>query len=335
MAASAGRQSGSRQRSSRIDDSAFRRLVDELKASIRYSDAARTSLKLIKTGQEWKACCPFHSEKTPSFTINDAKGFGHCFGCGWHGDVIRFVMDLFGCGFREAYQRLVNADLPAMTPLERAKMDAEDRLADLAKEQAARQFWKQTGPVAGTPGEIYLRARGITAEPPPVVRFGMIPSWQNKETGEWGRPRPSIVCGCEDATGAIVGIQRIFFPGDDPSLGKADCKLSLGTVRGSAMRLAPPGPVIVMTEGPEDGLSLLQDGPDLPVWVPFGTSMMPSVHLPPIVRKVIIAGQNNTAGRVAVNKAAIAIGETGREVGFAWPPAEFDDWNDALRAGRQ
>ena len=47
------------------------------------------SVKLIRAGREWKACCPFHNEKTPSFTVNDDKGFYHCFGCGAHGDAIR------------------------------------------------------------------------------------------------------------------------------------------------------------------------------------------------------------------------------------------------------
>jgi DNA primase len=327
------RQSESGHRGSLLSDAEFRRLVDELKDRIRFSDAAGAMVKLKRVGSEFTTLCPFHSERTPSFTINDAKGFGHCFGCQWHGDVIKFVMDAVGCGFREAYQRLANADLPTLSPQERAKITAEDRLADLAKEQDARRFWKESLPIEGTAGETYLRARGITAPIPPMVRFGMIPSWRNRETGEWGRNRPAVICGCEDGTGAVVGIQRIFFPDDDPSLGKADCKLSLGTVKGSALRLGPAEATIIMAEGPEDGLSIYQEGPGLPVWVPFGTSMMPAVQFPPIVKKVIIAGQNNTAGRVAANKAAIALSERGLEVGFAWPKPNFDDWNDQVVAG--
>jgi hypothetical protein len=51
------------------------------------------SVKLEKAGREHKGCCPFHSEKTPSFTVNDEKGFYHCFGCGAHGDAIRWLTD--------------------------------------------------------------------------------------------------------------------------------------------------------------------------------------------------------------------------------------------------
>ena len=293
------------------------------------------AIQLRRAGREWKGLCPFHGEKTPSFTVIDALEFGHCFGCGWHGDIIKFVIDREGCGFREAYQRLANDDLPTWTPQERAKAQAEERLDRLAFEQDARKFWKEGTAVAGTPADTYLRARGITIDAPDCMRFGMIPSWRNKDTGEWGRKRPALICGAVDGTGAVVGIQRIFFPNDDPRLGKADCKLSLGTIKGSAMRLAPAEPVIIMAEGPEDGASIMQEGPGLPVWVPFGTSMMPSVQLPPIVRKVIIAGQNNTAGRIATNKAAIAIAGRGLESAFAWPGDQFDDWNDQLRGSAQ
>jgi DNA primase len=318
----------------RRDEAEFRRRVDELKARTPISGAVGRAVKLKRSGRELQSLCPFHQEKSPSFYVNDAKGFAHCFGCGWHGDVIRFVMDREGCDFREAYRRLANDDLPTWTPSERAKAQAEDRLEDLAKEQAARKFFAESVPIAGTPGEVYLRARGITLALPDTsyVRFGMVPSWQNKESGEWGRKRPAIVCGAQDGTGAVVGIQRIFFPGDDPRLGKKDCKLSLGTIRGSALRLSPAEPAIILAEGPEDGLSIMQEGPGLPVWVPFGTSMMPSVQYPSEVRRCIIAGQNNTAGRVAVQKAAIALSERGLDVAFAWPAARFDDWNDQLRA---
>lgn len=322
-------------RTRRIDDAEFRRLVDDLKSRVLMSGVAGRATTLKRAGREMKGLCPFHHEKSPSFYVNDAKGFGHCFGCSWHGDQIKFVMDREGCNFREAYELLANDDLPTWTLAERTKAQAEDRLEDLRKEQDARKFFDQSRPLAGTPGEVYLRARGITIEAPPFVRFGMVPSWRNKETGEWGRNRPAIICGAQDGTDAVVGIQRIFFPSDNPELGKADCKLSLGTIRGSALRLEPAGPTIIMAEGPEDGLSIMQEGPGLPVWVPFGTSMMPSVQLPPVVRKVIIAEQNNTAGRIAASKASIALSERDLEVAGARPNDQFDDWNDQLRGACQ
>jgi DNA primase len=312
-------------------DADFRQLVDSMKSAVLISGVVGKAVKLKKVGSEWNGLCPFHHEKSASFYVNDAKEFAHCFGCAWHGDIIKFVMDREGCGFREAYHRLANDDLPKWTPQERTKAQAEARLEDLSKEQLARKIFAAAGTIVGTPAEVYLCARGITIPLPGCVRYGMTPSWYDKDTGKPGRNRPALICGAQDGTGQIVGIQRIFFPNDDPGLGKAECKLSLGTIRGSAMRLAPAGATTIMAEGPEDGFSIMQEGPGLPVWVPFGTSMMPSVDLPPIVRKVIIAGQNNTAGRIATNKAAIAIAERGLESAFAWPAPMFDDWNDQLR----
>lgn len=326
----ARRATGGGQRRS-FDEAQFRRAVDELKASVLLSGVVGQATPLKRAGSELKGCCPFHHEKSPSFFVNDAQGFAHCFGCGWNGDVIRFVMDKMGCGFREAYQRLANADLPTWTPLERSKAVAQDNLERLGKEVDARKFFASGGLVEGTPAETYLRARGITIAAPNCLRFGMIPSWRNKETGEWGRNRPALMCGAVDGTGSIVGIQRIFFPNDDASLGKADCKLSLGTIKGSALRLEPAGETIVMCEGPEDGLSVMQEGPGFPVWVPFGTSMMPAVQFPPTVKNIIIAGQNNTPGRVAANKAAVALIDRGLSVSLVWPNNQFDDWNDQLR----
>ena len=63
--------------------------LDELRARTVLSAVIAPTVKLIRAGREWKACCPFHNEKTPSFTVNDDKGFYHCFGCGAHGDAIR------------------------------------------------------------------------------------------------------------------------------------------------------------------------------------------------------------------------------------------------------
>lgn len=292
------------------------------------------AITLRRSGREFVGLCPFHQEKTASFFVSDAKEFGHCFGCGWHGDVIRFVMDKEGCGFIEAARRIDAGVFETWTPQERTKAQAEDRLDDLARERDARKFFDEARPIAGTPGEVYMRARAITIDPCAFVRFGMVPSWRNKETGEWGRKRPAVICGAQDGTGAVVGIQRIFFENDDPRLGRKDCKLSLGTIRGSAVRLADATDTVMLAEGPEDGLSLQQECGGLPVWVAFGTSMMPSVILPPSVRRVIIAGQNNTAGRIAANKAAISLAERGLDVEYVWPEAHYDDWNDWLKALR-
>ena len=94
--------------------------LDELRARTVLSAVIAPSVKLIRAGREWKACCPFHNEKTPSFTVNDDKGFYHCFGCGAHGDAIRFLTDQRGMQFMDAVKELAascDAYLAARHPL--------------------------------------------------------------------------------------------------------------------------------------------------------------------------------------------------------------------------
>src|SRR5438552_6485879 len=119
--------------------------LDELRARTVLSAVIAPSVKLIRAGREWKACCPFHNEKTPSFTVNDDKGFFHCFGCGAHGDVIGFVMRIDHLGFPEAVERLAEEaglELPRQTPEQAAREERAKSLGD-AMEAAAKWFEQQ------------------------------------------------------------------------------------------------------------------------------------------------------------------------------------------------
>ncbi|MEI8396407.1 MAG: CHC2 zinc finger domain-containing protein [Rhodospirillaceae bacterium] len=88
--------------------------LEELRARLAVSEVvARQGVVLKRAGREFSGCCPFHHEKTPSFTVNDAKGFFHCFGCGAHGDVIGFTMR-YGRSFPEAVEEL--AAMAGITP---------------------------------------------------------------------------------------------------------------------------------------------------------------------------------------------------------------------------
>ena len=80
--------------------------LDEIRARVPLSDVIGRQVRLIRKGREHSALCPFHNEKTPSFTVSDDKGFFHCFGCGAHGDVIGFVMRDEGLAFPEAVEKL-------------------------------------------------------------------------------------------------------------------------------------------------------------------------------------------------------------------------------------
>ena len=131
------------------------------------------SVKLIRAGREWKACCPFHNEKTPSFTINDEKGFYHCFGCGAHGDAIRFLTDQRGLPFMDAVKELAakaGMEVPAPDPQARERAE---RAASLTDVMAACQAWfaEQLQGIEGAGAREYLKKRDI--DPAQIARFGI------------------------------------------------------------------------------------------------------------------------------------------------------------------
>src|SRR5215475_1335820 len=93
--------------------------LDELRARLPVSEVVGRRVKLRKAGREWKALSPFNQEKTPSFTVNDQKGFFHDFSSGKHGDIFDFVMETEGLTFPEAVERLASmagVALPAVSP---------------------------------------------------------------------------------------------------------------------------------------------------------------------------------------------------------------------------
>src|SRR3546814_13334975 len=103
--------------------------LDKLRSRVTLSTLIGRTVKITRAGREYKACCPFHNEKTPSFTINDEKGFYHCFGCSAHGDAIRWMTDQRGLSFMEAVKELAaeaGLEVPAPEP-RAAKTAAEQR----------------------------------------------------------------------------------------------------------------------------------------------------------------------------------------------------------------
>lgn len=80
--------------------------IEQLKDSVDIVDIINGYIGLKKLGKNYGACCPFHGEKTPSFTVSPDKQFYHCFGCGAHGDVIGFIQEYTGCDFKEAVQSI-------------------------------------------------------------------------------------------------------------------------------------------------------------------------------------------------------------------------------------
>jgi DNA primase len=146
--------------------------LDELRSRITLSGVIGRTTRLTKAGREFKACCPFHNEKSPSFTVNDEKGFYHCFGCGAHGDAIRWLTDQRGLSFLDAVKELAGEagmEVPAPDPHFARAAEQRDSLHDVTT--AAQKWFVES--LAGPEGEkarAYLATRGFDAHT--VERFG-------------------------------------------------------------------------------------------------------------------------------------------------------------------
>jgi DNA primase len=146
--------------------------IEEIKSRLRISEVIGSRLSLKRAGREYHALCPFHKEKTPSFTINDEKGFYHCFGCGAHGDVIGFIKEYERIGYLEAVERLAGQAGLAMPKLSREAQAREDRVEGLQGVVEACCSWFEQQLEQSAEGEIarkYLRERGLSEET--VARF--------------------------------------------------------------------------------------------------------------------------------------------------------------------
>lgn len=184
--------------------------LDEIRARVSLAGIVGRRVKLTKRGHEHSGLCPFHSEKTPSFTVSEEKGFYHCFGCGAHGDSIGFVMRVEGLSFPEAVERLAGEaglEVPRASPEERA---AERRRADLydVVEAAAAWFEERLAAPEGAQARAYLNGRGLRAETVAAFRLGFAPDKR-------GVLRAALNArGLNDAQLAEAGLIKL---GDDPN----------------------------------------------------------------------------------------------------------------------
>ena len=154
--------------------------IQELLSRVDIVDVVERSITLKKTGANYSACCPFHSEKTPSFTVSPSKQFYHCFGCGAHGSAIGFVMQYAGLGFVEAVEELAQ-NVGMTVPVSSDNRQAErTKKAPLTKLMAsAGRFYK--GQLKTSQKAIdYLKGRGLTGEIAAQFGLGYAPDgWQS------------------------------------------------------------------------------------------------------------------------------------------------------------
>jgi DNA primase len=146
-------------------------LLDEIRARLPVSQVVGRRVQLKRAGREYKGLSPFKTEKTPSFTVNDQKGFYHCFASGEHGDIFTFLMKTEGVSFPEAVERLAQeagVPLPKPGPRDAEAEDRRTRLYELLAASAAF-FEKQLAGPQGQEARQYLAKRGL--DPAGIARF--------------------------------------------------------------------------------------------------------------------------------------------------------------------
>ncbi len=153
------------------------RFLDELRSRLTLSDIVGRRMRLTRAGREFKGCCPFHHEKTPSFYINDDKQFYHCFGCGAHGSVIDFVMQNDNLSFIEAVEALAgeaNMEVPRASPQD---IEREKKRKDIYSllEEATRWMEAQLRAPENRFAYDYIIGRGVPDEVLHQFRVGYAP----------------------------------------------------------------------------------------------------------------------------------------------------------------
>lgn len=154
------------------------RFLDELRSRLSVSDVVGKRVRLTRAGREFKACCPFHHEKSPSFYVNDDKGFYHCFGCGAHGSIIDFTMNHDNLSFIEAVENLAalaGMQVPQSSPQDVRRAKEQKSLYTLL-DDAARWMEDQLRKPENRDAYHYMLDRGISDEQLHNYRIGYAPA---------------------------------------------------------------------------------------------------------------------------------------------------------------
>ena len=154
-----------------------RNLTDEIRERLSVVDVVGRTVPLNKKGENYWGCCPFHNEKTPSFSVNEQKGFYHCFGCGKHGDIFSFVMETQHMNFIQAMEELakmVGVKIPEKNPRPAEIVNRENSYFKIC-EAAANAYHEKLFTEDGTQALEYVRKRGFSDDMIKKYRIGYAP----------------------------------------------------------------------------------------------------------------------------------------------------------------
>ena len=154
-----------------------RNLTDEIRERLSVVDVVGRTVPLNKKGENYWGCCPFHNEKTPSFSVNEQKGFYHCFGCGKHGDIFSFVMETQHMNFIQAMEELAKmagVKIPEKNPRPAEIVNRENSYFKIC-EAAANAYHEKLFTEDGTQALEYVRKRGFSDDMIKKYRIGYAP----------------------------------------------------------------------------------------------------------------------------------------------------------------
>jgi DNA primase len=343
--------------------------IQDLLARVDIVEVIDRYVKLKRSGANYSACCPFHSEKSPSFTVSPTKQFYHCFGCGAHGTAIGFMMEYGGMGFVEAVKDLAQSvgmqvpEAPRSSEAQRRAEDAPDLHGVLLR---AAQFYRSQLKEAPRAIE-YLKRRGLSGEIARKFGIGYAPdAWQglqqvfpdyadrtltaaglvkqNEEGRRYDVFRDRIMFPIVDVKGNIIGFGgRVLGEGEPKYLNSPETAVfekgrELYGLFQARRAIRDAGRVIVV-EGYMDVVALAQAGVEYAV-ATLGTATTP-VHVQKLLRQsdeVIYCFDGDAAGRRAAWRALEnSLGQLsdGKQLRFLFLPEGEDPDSYVRRHGRE
>jgi len=339
-----------------------RDFIDTLLARVDIVDVIDRRVPLKKAGQNYQACCPFHSEKTPSFTVSPTKQFYHCFGCGAHGSAIGFLIEYEHMGFPDAVAALAqDVGLPVPESGEPDRPRPPPALWEAL--ELAAQFYKKQ--LKQTPRAIeYLKQRGLTGAIAARYGIGYAPDGSplkqvfpdytadalaasglviDGDRGRYDRFRDRIMFPIRNSKGQIVGFGgRVLDQGEPKYLNSPETPLFhkgselYGLFEARAAIKAAARAIVV--EGYMDVVALAQHGVGFAV-AALGTATTP-IHARTLLRHtdhLIFAFDGDKAGRKAAWRAlenTLESLQDGKDVSFLFLP-EGEDPDSYIRTNGQ
>lgn len=342
--------------------------IQQLLGRVDIVDVIDRHVKLKKSGQNYSACCPFHNEKTPSFSVSPAKQFYHCFGCGAHGTAISFLMEYTGTGFIEAVKELadsVGLTVPDDGRREKSVEEVQQALSLGEVLSTALTFYRRELKRNNNAIE-YLKTRGLTGEVAVKFGIGYAPDdWQglkgvfddysaaalkdaglvidSEEGRRYDRFRDRVMFPILDARGNVIGFGgRVIGQGEPKYLNSPETPLFekgrelYGLYQ--ARRAIRDLNAVLVVEGYMDVVALAQNGVEHAV-ATLGTATTP-VHVQKLLRmadNLVFCFDGDNAGRKAAWRAlevSLPVVTDGKAVSFLFLPQEDDPDSYVRRLGK-